>query len=84
MIGAIVFAIVVIIGAFFGLLYITRSKFRVDGLPTLDSARVKIEVAENKVKAETDAAAKGVRNATLDENIARAKSVAARGKLRND
>lgn len=50
------------------------------GKPTPEEARVKIDKAEAKATAETDAAVEEVRNATLDENIDLGRDLSERGR----
>lgn len=65
------------------LAYVTRRDFRIDlGAPTPEQARVRVDEAGKQPAADAEAKAQEVRNAPLDDKIARAKSIAARGKLR--
>lgn len=79
---AVAFTLAIVFGA---VVYVTRRDFRIDlGAPTPEQARVRIEQAEVKPQQEAEAEAEEIRNATLEEKITRAKSIAARGKLRNN
>lgn len=64
-------------------IFVTRRDFRITiGVPTPEQARVKYSEAEKAIEAETEARKHEVANASLQENVALARAIASRGKLR--
>lgn len=74
-IAAIVF--VLIVGGF--IVWITTWKPKITFGPPPEETRTKINAAEDKAKKETDAKVEEVRDATLEDNLDRARDLVRRG-----